>query len=283
VEAPAPEPSDAAGWQQLGNSHFKAKQHDAAIRCYTSALQLLQRQGDGTLMSALQGLAEARLQQGQPAAALQHACAASAIAGAVSSRTPLALAAMALVRLGEGLGVRALQLALQSEGIVELVSSALNREWLGLLLKDAQQRKKQPDMDVAKGKEEVLRALADSLAQPGDAGDGCSGAAQAGEAAGCFQAAAAAGGRGQELLRSGQCRDAATQFCTALRELQPLPLVALLNNRALCRLQQAQGAAVELQAALGDAAAALVLEPGSEKGMFRCGRLVRSMKRVYDP
>jgi hypothetical protein len=62
---------------------------------------------------------------------------------------------------------------------------------------------------------------------------------------------------------------AAQQFGAALGSLQPLPLVALLNNRALCRLQQALGAGPALQAALGDAAAALVLEPGSEKGLYR--------------
>jgi tetratricopeptide (TPR) repeat protein len=281
-EAPGPEPSDAAGWQQLGNSRFKAKQYDAAIRCYTAALELLQRQGDGAVLSALTGLAEAHLQLGQPAAALQQACAAYAIADAASSRAPQALVALALARLGsEGHGGArcsaqevgaSVQLALQSEGPVELVSTALQEEWLGLL-KAAQQRQKQPAADVAKGRLGALRALADSLAQAGDGGGASGGESEAGEheAAGCFKAAAAATGSGRELLGSGQCQDAAAQFSTALSELQKLPLVALLNNRALCRLQQAQGAAATLKAALGDAAAALVLEPGSEKALYRCG------------
>jgi tetratricopeptide (TPR) repeat protein len=288
-------PSGAAGWQAQGNKHYAAKQYSEAATCYSQALLQLPGEASSMLQDVLLNLSATHLNLAAPGPALQCATAVLPLCSSTSSSNPTSSsgskltdasyrAALALDQLGLHHAARyhMILAADYSEEDGCVGSSGTRQQWM------AQLQQPTGRVDKVQARQELARALAgmEGLAGAGSiagaAAQQAAGAAAAGDRQkassikedAALKAAVAqcmsAKQRGDESLEAGEYSAALQCYTGALQALlaaKQLPVLALLNNRAICQLQL--GGTHRLQAALQDAVAALALEPTSEKAHYR--------------
>lgn len=296
-------PSDVAGWKAEGGRHFGANQYEEAGKCYGQALKLLlaggpltsdsaggassssggrsrsrgasasnggkaKAGGSGLLLDSLLNASAAALQCGTPAAALRYATTALAVSDGKASKAYFRAATALDATPGRQTAARSLmtQAVKAGEGLSKEAAASMMAQLKephgGLLDAPAAQAALLQALESGSGGVDSDSAAAASAAA---AAAGPSAAGE--EPAAAMAAAAAAKERGNALFRSGQFKEALSEYLAAIGALRALPAALLLSNRAMCHLRL--GGEGNLQSALLDAAAAVTLDPTYGKGHHR--------------